>query len=127
MTRRIRLDQIDDVMKECVEDLVAATTLEWTKRVKKATPVRVVFQGEPKGGGQLRNAWQTEIKPLEGTIINNLAYSEPVCFGVNLPPSWGGVYRTRQNTQAGFPELIGKELEQFVAKQYAKLLRGKFK
>ena len=127
MTRRIRLDQIDDVMKECVEDLVAATTLEWTKRVKKATPVRVVFQGEPKGGGQLRNAWQTQIKPLEGTVTNNVVYAEPVCFGVNLPPSWGGVYRTRQNTQAGFPELIGKELEQFVAKQYAKLLRGKFK
>ena len=127
MTRKIRLDQIDDVMKECVEDLVAATTLEWTKRVKKATPVRVVFQGEPKGGGQLRNAWQTQIKPLEGTVTNNVVYAEPVCFGVNLPPSWGGVYRTRQNTQAGFPELIGKELEQFVAKQYAKLLRGKFK
>ena len=127
MTRKIRLDQIDDVMKECVEDLVAATTLEWTKRVKKATPVRVVFKGEPKGGGQLRNAWQTDIKPLEGTIINNLAYAEPVCFGVNLPPSWGGSYRTRQNTKAGFPELIGKELEQFVAKQYARLLRGKFK
>ena len=121
MTRRIKLDQIDDVMKECVEDLVAATTLEWTKRVKKATPVRVVFQGEPKGGGQLRNAWQTQIKPLEGTVTNNVVYAEPVCFGVNLPPSWGGVYRTRQNTQAGFPELIGKELEQFVAKQYAKL------
>jgi len=118
MTRRIRLDQIDDVMKEAVEDLVAATTLEWTRRVKKATPVDT---------GRLRAAWQTQIKPLEGTIINNLTYSEPVCFGVNLPPSWGGVYRTRQNTQAGFPELIGKELEQFVAKHYARLLRGKFK
>ena len=124
MTRRIRLDQIDDVMKECVEDLVAATTLEWTKRVKKATPVRVVFQGEPKGGGQLRNAWQTDIKPLEGTIINNLAYAEPVCFGVNLPPSWGGSYRTRQKTVAGFPELIGKELEQYARKEYEKIKRG---
>ena len=117
MTRKIRLDQIDDVMREAVEDLVKATTLEWTKRVKKATPVRVVYEGEPAGGGQLRAAWQTEIKPLEGTIINNLAYAEPVCFGVNLPPSWGGTYRTRQKTVAGFPELIGKELEQYVVKQ----------
>jgi len=124
MTRQIRIDQIDDVMREAVEDLVAATTLEWTKRVKKATPVRVVFEGEPKGGGQLRAAWQTEIKPLEGTIINNLAYSEPVCFGVNLPPSWGGVYRTRQKTIAGFPELIGKELEQYARKEYEKIKRG---
>ena len=117
MARQIRLDQIDDVMREAVEDLVAATTLEWTKRVKKATPVRVVFKAEPKGGGQLRAAWQTDIKPLQGTVTNNLPYAEPVCFGVNLPPSWGGVYRTRQNTVAGFPELIGKELEQYVMKQ----------
>ena len=124
MTRRIRLDQIDDVMREAVEDLVAATTLEWTRRVKKATPVRVVFQGEPKGGGQLRNAWQTEIKPLEGTIINNIVYAEPVCFGVNLPPSWGGRYRTRQKTIAGFPELIGKELEQYARKEYERIVRG---
>ena len=90
MVRQIKLNQIDDVMREAVEDLVAATTLEWTARTKKATPVRVVYEGEPKGGGQLRNAWQTEIKPLKGTIINNLAYAEPVCFGTNLPPSWGG-------------------------------------
>ena len=124
MTRKIRLDQIDDVMREAVEDLVKATTLEWTKRVKKATPVRVVYEGEPKGGGQLRAAWQTEIKPLEGTIINNLAYAEPVCFGVNLPPSWGGTYRTRQKTVAGFPELIGKELEQYARKEYERIKRG---
>ena len=45
MTRKIRLDQIDDVMKEAVQELVAATTLEWTARVKLATPVRVVYEG----------------------------------------------------------------------------------
>jgi hypothetical protein len=117
MARQIRLDQIDDFFEELVVDLVAATTLEWTKRVKKATPVRVVYEGEPKGGGQLRAAWQTDIKKFQGTITNNLPYAEPVCFGVNLPPSWGGVYRTRQKTVAGFPELIGKELEQYVMKQ----------
>ena len=117
MTRRIKVSEIDDFFEELVVDLVQATTLEWTRRVKKATPVRVVYKGEPKGGGQLRNAWQTKIKKFEGTVANNLVYAEPVCFGVNLPPSWGGVYRTRQNTVAGFPELIGKELEQYVMRQ----------
>tara|TARA_R100000479_G_scaffold75212_1_gene36486 strand:+ start:160 stop:537 length:378 start_codon:yes stop_codon:yes gene_type:complete len=124
MVRQIKLNQIDDVMREAVEDLVASTTLEWTKRVKKATPVRVVFKGEPKGGGQLRAAWQTDIKPLQGTVTNNLPYAEPVCFGVNLPPSWGGFYRTRQKTVPGFPELIGKELEQYARKEYEKIKRG---
>ena len=104
MTRQIRIDQIDDVMREAVEKLVASTTLQWTTRVKLATPVDT---------GRLRAAWETDIKPLQGTVTNNVVYAEPVCFGVNLPPSWGGVYRTRQKTVAGFPELIGKELEQY--------------
>tara|TARA_B100000519_G_scaffold70470_1_gene60340 strand:- start:680 stop:1048 length:369 start_codon:yes stop_codon:yes gene_type:complete len=117
MARQIKFSEIDDFFEELVVDLVKATTLEWTRRVKKATPVRIVYKGEPKGGGQLRAAWQTKIKRFEGTVTNNLVYAEPVCFGVNLPPSWGGVYRTRQNTVEGFPELIGKELEQYVLKQ----------
>ena len=123
MTRQIRIDQIDDFFEELVVDLVAATTLEWTKRVKKATPVRVVYKGEPKGGGQLRAAWQTDIKKFQGTVTNNLPYAEPVCFGVNLPPSWGEVYRTRQKTVAGFPELIGKELEEYARREYEKIKR----
>ena len=120
MARQIKLTEIDDFFEELVVDLVAATTLEWTRRVKKATPVRVVYKGEPKGGGQLRNAWQTEIEDFKGTIINNLVYAEPVCFGTNLPPSWGGQYRTRQKTVAGFPELIGKELEQYIQRNFGR-------
>ena len=117
MATQIRVDQIDEFFEELVVDLVQATTLEWTRTVKKATPVRIVYKGEPKGGGQLRAAWQTKIKRFEGTITNNVVYAEPVCFGVNLPPSWGDQYRTRQGTVAGFPELIGKELEQYVMQQ----------
>ena len=124
MAREIKLTEINDFFEEDVVDLVAATTLEWTRRVKKATHVRVVFEGEPKGGGQLRAAWQTDIKPLVGTVTNNVVYAEPVCFGVNLPPSWGGTYRTRQKTVAGFPELIGKELEQYARKEYERIKRG---
>ena len=117
MARQIRLDQIDDVMKEAVEDLVAATTLEWTKRVKKATPVDT---------GRLRSAWQTDIKPLQGTVTNNLPYAEPVCFGINLPPSWGGQYKTRQGTVPGFPELIAKELTtNYIPRQLARIVRKK--
>ena len=114
MTRQIRIDQIPDVMEEAVIDLAAATTLEWTRRVKKATPVDT---------GRLRNSWQTEIKPTSGTIINNLPYAEPVCYGENLPPSWKGQFRTRQQTDKGFPELIGKELQQWATDEYNKIKR----
>ena len=117
MTRQIRIDQIDDVMKEAVEDLVRQTTLEWTKRVKLETPVDT---------GRLRANWQTSIKKFEGTVFNNVSYAEPVCFGVNKPPSWGGRYRTRQKTVAGFPEIIGKELEQYAKAEYEKIRCCKF-
>tara|TARA_R100000008_G_scaffold26831_1_gene14744 strand:+ start:265 stop:642 length:378 start_codon:yes stop_codon:yes gene_type:complete len=121
MARQIHILQIPDVMEEAVETLVAATTLEWTARVKKATPRRVVYEGEPKEGGDLINAWQTDIKKFSGTVSNILPYAEPVCFGTSLPPSWGGQYRTRQNTQAGFPELIAKELQGWADGEYNKI------
>ena len=108
MARQIRVDQIDDFFEELVVDLVQATTLEWTRRVKKATPVDT---------GRLRGAWQTNIKRFEGSVTNNVVYADPVCFGINKPASWGGVYRTRQGTVEGFPELIGKELEDYVMRQ----------
>jgi len=111
MARRIKLTQVKDFYKELIVDAVAGTTLEWTRRVKKATPVDT---------GRLRAAWQTDIKALEGTVSNNVVYSEPVCFGTNLPPSWGGKYRTKQKTVAGFPALIGKELEIYINRQFGR-------
>ena len=114
MTRKISITEIPDVMEDAVVFLVAATTLEWTRRVKKATPVDT---------GRLRNSWQTDIKPTSGTITNNLPYAEPVCYGENLPPSWKDQYRTRQDTTAGFPELIGKELQKWSLEEYERIKR----
>tara|TARA_R100000773_G_C4143506_1_gene68834 strand:+ start:82 stop:420 length:339 start_codon:yes stop_codon:yes gene_type:complete len=111
MTRRIKITQVKDFYKELIVDAVAGTTLEWTRRVKKATPVDT---------GRLRAAWQTQIKPLEGIVSNNVVYAEPVCFGVNLPPSWGSKFRTKQKTVVGFPELIGKELEIYINRQFGR-------
>ena len=124
MARQISILQIPKVMEESVEILVQATTLEWTARVKKATPVFEPRANEKGVGGSLRNAWQTQIKKFSGTVSNNLPYAEPVCFGENLPPSWGDQYRTRQNTVAGFPALIGKELEIYARRQYERIKRG---
>jgi len=145
MAREIKLTEINDFFEKDVVDLVAVTTLEWTARVKKATPVFSLdnypdinsipdFFTLPNGqvvpfkkalldrgtGGELRGAWQTEIKKFRGTIINIKDYAEPVCYGTNLPPSWRGQYKTRQNTKAGFPELIAKELETWMKGQFGK-------
>ena len=108
MTRQIKLGKIDQYFEAKVVNLVQAVTLEWEGRVKLETPVDT---------GRLRNGWESRIEPFYGEITNRVEYAEPVCFGTNLPPSWGGKYRTRKGTRAGFPELIGKELEPWAESQ----------
>ena len=145
MAREINLTDIGDHFGEKVQKVVRKATLKATKDIKEFTPVFSLdnypdldsipnFFRLPSAkvvpfkkalldrgtGGELREAWQTEIKKFRGTIINNKPYAEPVCYGTNLPPSWGGRYRTRQNTQAGFPELIAKELESWIKGQFGK-------
>ena len=114
MARQIPLDQIGDYMDGQIRKLVKTTTLEWEGRVKDETPVK---------SGRLQNAWQNKIEPYVGEVTNNMEYAEPVCYGTNLPASWGGKFRTRQKTRPGFPELIGKELESWAQQQYQKIVR----
>ena len=65
MVRQIRLDQIDDLMAEAVQELIQKTTLRWTELATKATPVV---------SGRLIGGWNTDIKPLQGRIINKSKY-----------------------------------------------------
>jgi hypothetical protein len=118
MTRQIRLDQIDDLMEEAVQELVQKTTLRWTELSKKATPVDT---------GNLRNGWKTDIRKFKGTIINNVEYAEPVIYGTpsSLPESWQGKFRTRQQTIKGFPELQAKQLAvSYIPNQLKRIIRG---
>jgi len=116
MARQIRIDQIDDVMEEAVQRLVKKTTMQWTFLAKKATPVV---------SGNLRNGWKTDIQKLQGRIINNVEYAEPVIYGTALPPSWGGKFRTRKQTIKGFPELQAKQLTtQYIPNELRKIIRS---
>ena len=118
MVRQIKIEQIDDLMKEAVQELVQKTTLQWTTLAKKATPV-----GET---GNLRNDWKTDIGKLRGTIINRMEYAEPVIYGTALPPSWKGRYRTRQQTIKGFPELQAKQLTVgYIPRELKRIIRSK--
>ena len=111
MPRKIKTTQIAPYMEEQIQKLVVATTLKWEARVKKQTPTVT---------GVLKNGWQHDIKPFLGEITNPVEYAEPVCFGTNLPPSWGGV--PRSSPPPGFPELIGKELEAWSQVQYRRIV-----
>ncbi len=99
MARQIKIDQIAGLMKEEIQHVVEATALSWTKQVKEETP---------EDTGTLKNAWELKIGKLEAEITNRMEYAEPVIYGNNLPPSWGGNTEHEKARRPGFPERIAK-------------------
>ena len=109
MAREIRLSGIGEHFEDKVIRTVKKATLQWEAKVKQATPVDT---------GNLRNSWQHDIQPFVGEVFTDVEYAEPVAYGTSLPPSWGGQFRTRQQTIKGYPELIGKQLEGFIEDEF---------
>ena len=145
MAREINLTDIGNHFGEKVQTVVRKATFQAEADLKQFTPVFSLdnytdldsipnFFTLPSGqvvpfkkalldrgtGGQLRESWQTKIGKFQGEVFTTVEYAEPVAYGTNLPPSWGGRYRTRQQTIKGYPELIAKQLEQYIANQFRK-------
>ena len=136
MAREINLTDIGNHFGEKVQKVVRKATFKAEADLKQFTPVFSLdnypdlnsipdFFTLPSGkvvpfkralldrgtGGQLRESWQRKIGKFQGEVFTNVEYAEPVAYGTNLPPSWGGRYRTRQNTIKGYPELVAKQLK----------------
>ena len=109
MAREIRLSGIGDHFEQQVINTVRKATLKAEADIKQFTPVVT---------GNLRESFDNKIEPFVGEVFTNVEYAEPVAFGTNLPESWGNKYRTRQNTIKGYPELIAKQLEQYISDQF---------
>ena len=111
MAREINLTSISDHFGEKVQKTVRKATFKAEKDIKEFTPVDT---------GNLRNSFQSEVQDYRGEVFTNVEYAEPVAYGTNLPPSWGGQYRTRQQTIKGYPELVAKQLEQYIVNEFRK-------
>ena len=111
MAREIRLSGIGDHFEQKVINTVRKATLKAEADIKQFTPV---------DSGNLRESFDNKIEPFVGEVFTNVEYAEPVAYGTNLPPSWGGKYRTRPetNTIKGYPELVAKQLEQYISDQF---------
>ena len=111
MAREIRLSGIGDHFEQKVINTVRKATFKAETDIKFFTPVDT---------GRLIGSWEREIKPFIGVVFTDVEYAEPVAYGTNLPPSWGGKYRTRPetNTIKGYPELVAKQLEQYISDQF---------
>ena len=108
MAREIRLSGIGEHFEDKVIRTVKKATLQWEAQVKKATPVDT---------DNLRGSWQHDIKPFVGEVFTEV-YADLFAYGTSLPESWGGQFRTRQETIKGYPELIGKQLEGFIEDEF---------
>jgi len=136
---------IGNYMSDQLEKLLRVTVLETDSRLKLQTPVdsgrmRVSWQiGENAADGApaSKGSYGSGITPPKGSnyqpgqeklgnyysIHNNLPYAEPVARGTNLPPSWGGRYRTKQGTVPGYPDLIAREMQRFVDQNWERIRR----
>tara|TARA_Y100000401_G_scaffold111218_1_gene109255 strand:- start:505 stop:870 length:366 start_codon:yes stop_codon:yes gene_type:complete len=120
MAREIKLTGISDHFEQKVIDTVRDATLRGTELIKKATPNAQPANVSYRTTGNLFRSWQTEIKPFQGAVFTDVEYAEPVAYGTNLPKSWGGKYRTNQGTIKGYPELVAKQLEEYIKNRFRK-------
>ena len=109
MAREINLTDIGNHFGEKVQTVVRKATFKAEADIKFFTP---------QDTGRLIGSWERDIKPFIGVVFTDVEYAEPVVYGTNLPPSWGGRYRTRRQTIKGYPELVAKQLEQFIRDEF---------
>jgi hypothetical protein len=117
MARQIDLGDISKLAEDELEELVVFAAKEWEGQIKEKTPVDTDI---------LRGDWrQVPISKTRIEIHNRKPYAEPVVYGNNLPRSWGGVYRTRQNppTIPGYPDILAKEIAAFQIPARIELIR----
>ena len=80
--------------------------------------------GTPVDTGVLIGNWQqTMDSPRQGRVFNNTVYAAPVIAGEDLPPSWGGKFRTSsgQGTKQNYHESI---LEEVIERDLPKIIQG---
>jgi hypothetical protein len=94
-----------------LEQVVKEATITLHSKLKLYEAASRGGIGTPVDTGVLIGNWQkTMDSPKQGRVFNNLEYAEPVITGENLPPSWGGKYRTKQGTKVNYHESILEEV-----------------
>tara|TARA_B100000519_G_scaffold163273_1_gene146194 strand:+ start:368 stop:805 length:438 start_codon:yes stop_codon:yes gene_type:complete len=127
--RKIKIKDIGRFTEEQFNKVIRFAVIELDARLKEGSPVDTgrfrgnwqisqnsksvsnVFgpfqntQSLPRSSlPAIRTNYRNEKAGNTYSIINNLPYAEAVTYGTNLPPSWGGTFKTRQDKRAGWPD-----------------------
>ena len=94
-----------------LEQVVKEATITLHSKLKLYEAASNGGIGTPVDTEVLIGRWEmTMDNPKQGRVFNSLDYAEPVITGENLPPSWGGKYRTKQGTKINYHESILEEV-----------------
>ena len=106
-----RVGKIDFDLDGFGEEVVKKATITLHSKLKLYEAARRGGLGTPVDTGVLIGRWEMNMdSPKQGRVFNSLDYAEPVITGENLPPSWGGKYRTKQGTKVNYHESILEEV-----------------
>ena len=96
-----------------LEQVVKETTMALHGKLKLYEAASRGGIGTPVETAVLIGRWEMKMDSAkQGRVFNSLDYAEPVITGENLPPSWGGKYRTKQGTKQNYHESILEEVMQ---------------
>ena len=117
-----RVGKIDFGLDGFGEEIVKQATNTLHSKLKLYEAASNGGIGTPVDTGVLIGSWQkTMDSSSQGRVFNNLEYAAPVIAGENLPPSWGGKFRTRQGTKQNYHESI---LEEVMQQDLPKIISG---
>ena len=139
--RRIKIGDIGKFSEEQFDKVLRFAVLELDARLKEASPVDTgrfrgnwtisqnsksaplsfgPFQKEksiPRSAlPPVKNNYQKEKAGNIYSLINTMPYAEAITYGTNLPPSWGGSFRSRQDKKAGWPDAQVRAVADIVKK-----------
>ena len=139
--KRIKIKDIGRFSEEQFNKVIRFAVIELDARLKEGSPVDTgrfrgnwqisqnsksvpnVFGPFQKDKGlprsslpPIRTNYRKEKAGNTYSIINNLPYAEAVTYGTNLPPSWGGTFKTRQDKRAGWPDPQVRAVSNLVSK-----------
>ena len=94
-----------------LEQVVKEATITLHSKLKLYEAASRGGIGTPVDTGVLIGRWEMKMdSPGQGRVFNSLEYAAPVIAGEDLPPSWGGKFRTRQGTKQNYHESILEEV-----------------
>ena len=134
-TRVIRLDQVVDEITKQTEGLLREAIELADSKLKDGSPYDtgrlksswLISENRPDGQPKPEGNYPNVVLPPQRTnyksetlgktyhVYNNVPYVVPVITGEDLPPSWGGRWRSKKPIIQNYHErIVAKDVENFI-------------